>query len=62
MAKSEKPEKDPNDPAQMNRFRQIIVAYQRTHEYDKPLPFLLAGAFVLPIILGVVAGLVFGAL
>jgi len=55
-------DKDPNDPAQMNRFRQIIVAYQRTHEYDKPLPFLLAGAFVLPIVIGIVAGMLLGAL
>jgi len=60
MANAPKPEKDPNDPSQMGRFRQIIVAYQRTHEYDKPLPFLLAGAFVLPIVVGVVVGLLVG--
>lgn len=62
MAKTDKPAKDPNDPAQMGRFRQIIVAYQRTHEYDKALPFLLIGAFVLPIVVGVVAGLLIGML
>jgi hypothetical protein len=67
MAKTEKPQstkpdKGGTDPSQLGRFRQIIVAYQRTHEYDKPLPFLLAGAFVVPIVLGVVAGMLFGAL
>ncbi|QDP97694.1 DUF4191 domain-containing protein [Microlunatus elymi] len=62
MAKKEKPAKpakDPNDPAQMGRIRQIIVAYQRTHEYDKALPFLLIGCFVVPIALGVIAGVLF---
>jgi hypothetical protein len=43
-----------NDPADMGRIRQIVRAYQVTHEYDKPLPYLLAGAFVLPIVLAVV--------
>lgn len=67
MAKTDKPaknipDKSGNDPAQMGRFRQIIVAYQRTHEYDKALPFLLIGAFVLPIVVGVVAGLLIGML
>lgn len=60
--KPEKPQKDPTDPSQMNRFRQIAVAYQRTHEYDKPLPFMLAGAFVLPIVVGIVVGMLVGAL
>lgn len=45
------------DPADMNRMRQIVVAYQRTREYDKALPFLLIGAFLLPILVGVVVGL-----
>jgi len=56
------PAKDPNDPAQMGRIRQIVVAYQRTYEYDKALPFLLGGCFALPIGVGVVAGLLFGML
>ena len=51
--------KDPKDPAQMGRIRQIIVAYQRTHEYDKALPFLLLGCFLLPAAVGVVVGLLF---
>jgi Flp pilus assembly protein TadB len=42
------------DPADMGRIRQIVRAYQVTHEYDKPLPYLLAGAFLLPIALAVV--------
>ena len=37
------------DPADMGRLRQIVRAYQLTHEYDKQLPFWLIGAFLLPI-------------
>ncbi len=44
-----------NDPADMGRIRQIVRAYQVTHEYDKALPFLLIGAFLLPVVLAVVA-------
>ena len=32
----------------MGRIKQIRRAYQLTHEYDKALPFLLLGAFLLP--------------
>lgn len=46
-----------DNPAEMGRFRQIALAYRRTHEYDKALPFLLIGAFLLPIVVGVVVGL-----
>ena len=42
-----------NDPKDMGRIRQIIRAYQVTHEYDRALPYLLIGAFVLPIAIGV---------
>lgn len=38
------------DPAEMGRTRQIWQAYKLTQEYDKPLPWLLLGAFVLPIV------------
>ncbi|HET9871656.1 MAG TPA: DUF4191 domain-containing protein [Propionibacteriaceae bacterium] len=38
------------DPADMGRMKQIARAYQLTHEHDKPLPFLLAAAFLLPIV------------
>ena len=41
-----------SNPADMGRFRQIAYAYKRTHEYDKALPFLMIGAFLLPIALG----------
>jgi F0F1-type ATP synthase assembly protein I len=44
------------DPADMGRMRQIAVAYQRTHEYDKALPYLLIGSFLLPVVVGVLIG------
>lgn len=40
-----------SDPADMGRLKQIARAYQVTHEFDKPLPYLLAAAFVLPILI-----------
>ena len=46
-----------NDPADMGRIKQIVRAYQLTHEQDRALPFLLIGAFLLPIAIGVVVGL-----
>ncbi len=49
-----------NDPADMGRIRQVVRAYQLTHEYDKALPFLLLGGFLLPIAVGVVLGLTVG--
>ncbi|HEX8510479.1 MAG TPA: DUF4191 domain-containing protein, partial [Propionibacteriaceae bacterium] len=39
-----------NDPADLGRFKQIYRAYQVTHQYDKPLPWLLLAAFLLPIL------------
>jgi hypothetical protein len=45
-----------NDPKDMGRIRQIVRAYQVTHEYDKALPYLMLGAFLLPIVLGAVVG------
>jgi hypothetical protein len=45
------------DPADMGRFKQIHRAYQLTHEQDKALPFILLGAFLLPIVLAVIVGL-----
>jgi hypothetical protein len=38
------------DPADMGRLKQIGRAYQVTHEYDKQLPYLLLGAFLVPVI------------
>ena len=45
------------DPADMGRLKQIRRAYQLTHEHDRALPFLLLGAFLLPIAICVVVGL-----
>ncbi len=50
------------DPADMGRLRQIVVAYQRTREYDKALPYLLIGSFLVPVVVGVVVGLLIGGL
>jgi hypothetical protein len=48
------------DPQQMGRIRQIVFAYQRTHEYDKALPYLLIGSFVVPLAIGIVLAIVVG--
>ena len=40
------------DPADMGRIKQILRAYQLTHEYDRALPFLLLAGFLLPIVPG----------
>jgi hypothetical protein len=45
------------DPADMGRMRQIRRAYQLTHEYDKPLPWILLAALLAPVLLAVVVGL-----
>jgi hypothetical protein len=49
-----------NDPKDMGRIRQVIRAYQVTHEYDRALPYLMIGAFVLPIAISVAIGLLWG--
>ena len=49
-----------NDPKDMGRIRQMRRAYQVTHEYDRALPYLLIGAFLLPIAISVVIGLLWG--
>lgn len=48
-AAERKRKRNSSDPSDMGRFRQIVVAYRRTYEYDKALPFLLIGCFLLPI-------------
>src|SRR4051794_35017231 len=59
--KAEKARKKASDnPADMGRIRQIVRAYQVTHEYDKALPYLLIGAFLLPTALSIVIGLTWG--
>jgi Domain of unknown function (DUF4191) len=47
-------------PSEMGRIRQIVRAYQVTHEYDRALPWLMGGAFALPIVIGVIAGILSG--
>jgi len=49
--------KSSTDPADMGRFRQIAQAYKVTHEFDPQLPFVLAAAFLLPLVVAVVVGL-----
>ena len=45
--KAEKARKKASDnPADMGRIRQIIRAYQVTHEYDRALPFILLGLLI----------------
>src|SRR3954470_12191119 len=51
-----------DNPADMGRMRQIAVAYQRTREYDKALPYLLIGSFLLPVVVGVVVGILISGL
>ncbi|MDF7663708.1 DUF4191 domain-containing protein [Bifidobacterium sp. ESL0763] len=41
-------------------IRQLVQIYKYTHAEDKALPWLLAGAFLLPVLAGVVTGVVLG--
>jgi hypothetical protein len=41
----------------MGRMRQIKRAYQVTHEHDRALPYLLLAAFLLPLAVAVIIGL-----
>ncbi len=54
--------KTTTDPAQMGRFRQIGQAYKVTREFDPRLPYVLLAAFLVPIALAVVVGLLVGGL
>jgi hypothetical protein len=45
------------DPADMGRVKQIRRAYELTHEYDRQLPYLMLGALLVPLVVGVVVGL-----
>ena len=45
-----------NNPADMGTFRQIKEAYKVTKEYQPALPWMLLGAFVLPIVIGLLIG------
>jgi hypothetical protein len=50
--------KTSTNPADMGRFRQIAQAYKVTREFDPQLPWVLLAAFLLPVVVGVVVGLV----
>ena len=52
--------KNATSPADMGRFRQIVRAYQVTHEYDRALPWIMGGAFLLPIVIGAIVGIITG--
>ncbi|GAA3617521.1 DUF4191 domain-containing protein [Microlunatus ginsengisoli] len=52
--------KSSTNPAEMGRMRQIVRAYQVTHEYDPALPWLMGGALLLPVLIGVVVGIIVG--
>ena len=52
--------KNATDPAEMGRLRQIVRAYQVTHEYDRALPWIMGGAFLLPIVIGAIVGIITG--
>src|SRR6478736_1348257 len=52
--------KNTTNPAEMGRLRQIVRAYQVTHEYDRPLPWIMGGAFLLPIVLRAIVGVITG--
>jgi Domain of unknown function (DUF4191) len=46
--------KNSTDPADMGRVKQIVRAYQLTHEHDRALPFILLATFLVPIVVAVV--------
>ncbi len=52
--------KNSTDPADMGRVKQIVRAYQITHEHDRQLPLLMLGALLLPAVIGLVIGLLVG--
>jgi len=45
------------DPADMGRVRQIRRAYELTHEFDRPLPYLMLGALLGPVLVALLVGL-----
>ena len=52
--------KNSTDPADMGRMKQIVRAYQLTHEYDKQLPLWIFGSWALVVAVFVGIGFVFG--
>lgn len=57
--KAEKERKrNSTDPKDMGRVKQVVQAYKLTKEQDPILPWLLLAAFLLPLVAGVVVGIV----
>src|SRR5699024_6076358 len=57
--KAEKERKrNSTDPKDMGRVKQVVHAYKLTKEQDPILPWLLLAAFLLPLVAGVVVGIV----
>ncbi len=52
--------KNSTDPADWGRWRQLVETYKVTSKYDKALPWLMIGSFVVPFALVLTLGLVFG--
>lgn len=58
MARAEKlRRKNSDDPKDWGTVRQLTETYKRTKEYDKQLPWLLLGAFVVTVLVFLVLGL-----
>ena len=55
MAEKEKSEK----PKKRGMFRQLITIFKFTYAEDKALPWLTGGAFLAPVIVAVICGIVF---
>lgn len=51
--------KNSTDPADWGRWRQMLETYKVTAKYDKALPWLMLGAFVIPAALVLTLGLIF---
>ena len=52
--------RESTDPADMGRFRQVVRAYQLTHEHDPRLPWMMIGAVLAPVVVGLVLGFLIG--
>lgn len=52
--------KHSTNPADWGRWRQIVETYKVTAKYDKPLPWLMVGAAVVPFAIVLTLGLLFG--
>lgn len=50
--------KNSTDPRDMGRFKQILLTYKMTAEYDKSIHLLTAAVFLVPLAVAIVLGLV----